>query len=357
MKKTILLMVLAFGICSINGSAQIKKPVHKATTQTKPKVKPTPKNSREYQVGKDGFEWYKVCKNGKYGAEDRNGKLLIPYEYEEISYYDWLDIPGYFWVKTNRQGMGEGMYNRRGECIIPITRNYHSVSLHDWNREEIGAYFQYCINSGKGNTGICNIKGEKVFEANCHYDDIKPYYKNGKFFYEVGICENGWRHGIIDGNGKIIVPLKFKEIGLWGSEFFYDWENHDAIIGKYSNIVTNKNILADNIRLTISASSFTSSPSSSTTSSSSSSSSSNNNSGNKTTTIVVEHQHTPQPVQEWQACFACGGMGTMGCDNCGGSGTKYIGDRLHRCSRCNTRGVIPCNICYGNKGQYITVYR
>lgn len=347
------LIVLALVMCSMNMSAQTKKPARKATTQTKSKAKPVPKNSREYQVGRDGFEWYKVCRQGKYGAESRDGKLLIPCEYEKISYYDFLDIPGYFWVKTNRQGMGEGMYSQRGECVIPVTRNYHSVSIHDWNREKVGAYFQYSINSGKGNTGICNIKGEKVFEANCHYDDIKPYFKNGKFFYEVGICENGWRYGIIDGNGNVLVPLKYKEIGMWGTEYFYDWENHDVIIGNYNSIVTNINKLADNIRLTHSVSSLNI-PSSSSTSNPSSSS--NNSSGN-TTTVHVEHHRDPIPVQEWHACFGCGGMGTMGCDNCGGSGTKYIGDRLHRCSRCNGRGIIPCNVCYGNKGQYITVYK
>ncbi len=73
--------------------------------------------------------------------------------------------------------------------------------------------------------------------------------------------------------------------------------------------------------------------------------------------VIIEHKHDPVPVQQWQACWACGGMGTMGCDFCGGSGYKYIGDRLHRCSRCNTRGEIPCNVCYGQKGQYITVYQ
>ena len=76
-----------------------------------------------------------------------------------------------------------------------------------------------------------------------------------------------------------------------------------------------------------------------------------------TTTVVVEHHRDPVPVQQWQACWACGGMGTMGCDNCGGSGTKYIGDRLRICSRCNGQRVIPCNVCYGNRGQYITVYQ
>lgn len=93
------------------------------------------------------------------------------------------------------------------------------------------------------------------------------------------------------------------------------------------------------------------------TSSESSSGSKPSINGNSTKTIHVEHHRDPVPVQQWQACFACGGMGTMGCDNCGGGGTKYIGDRLHRCSRCNGRGIIPCNVCYGNKGQYITVYQ
>gem|GEM_PF-3620366 len=53
---------------------------------------------------------------------------------------------------------------------------------------------------------------------------------------------------------------------------------------------------------------------SSKSSSNSDKSSSDNSSGNKTTIVVVEHHRDPVPVQEGQACFACGGMGTMGCD-------------------------------------------
>ena len=350
MIRKLLMLVLAMVMCSMNMSAQTKKPARKATTQTKSKAKPVPKNSREYQVGKDGFEWYKVCKNGKYGAEDRNGKLLIPNEYNEICYYDWLDIPGYFWVKTNRQGMGEGMYSQRGECIIPMTKNYHSVSIHDWNREQVGAYFQYCVNSGKGNTGICNIKGERVFEANCHYDDIKPYFRNGKFFYEVGICENGWQHGIIDGNGSIIIPLKYKEIGMWGTEYFYDMGNHDAIIGNYKSIVTNNNKLADNIRLTHAVVSSHSS-----SSSSSSSSASNSNSTGGTQTIVVEHKHDPVPMQVWKQCTGCYGSG-MCQSGCGGSGcfTGYSGNST-RCIGCGGSG--KCQFCAGQGGHYEVEYR
>lgn len=352
MKQTLLLVVLALGMYSLTVNAQTKKNVvRKTTTRTKPKAKPTPKDSREYQVGKDGFEWYTICKKGKYGAEDRNGTLLIPSEYEKIFYTDWLHIPGYFWVKTNRQGMGEGMYNRRGECIIPITRNYHFLSIQDWNREEIGAYFKYYKDSDKGNTGICNIKGEKVFEANCHYEDIKPYYKNGKFFYEVGIYDSEWRYGIIDGNGKIIVPIKYKSL-LTSSvnEYFYIWDSDkkkEIIVGRFSDIGTNKNILADNIRLTASAiSSFSNS------SSSSRSSSSNSSSDNKTTTVVIEHHRDPVPVQEWVDCNICHGGRTCqayGCTNGWNYGTRRA------CISCGGDG--KCKYCNGNGGRYQTVYR
>lgn len=344
-KEVLLLMMLAFGMYSVNGNAQVKKTniAKRTSTQTKAPVKTASQDSREYQVGKDGFEWYKICKNGKYGAEDRNGQLLIPCEYDAISYYDWLDIPGYFWVRSKKQGMGEGMYSRKGECVIPISRNYHSLTLRDWNREEVGAYFQYCTNSGEGNTGICNIRGEKVFEANCHYDDIKPYYRNGKFFYEVGICENAWRHGIIDGSGNIIIPLKYKEIGL-NPKYFFDWES-DAIIGNYNTIKTTKNMLADNIRLTASISSNSSVSNSQP---SPSNNSNNSNSGNNPTTVVVE-QHGP--VQVWIPCGGCQ-FEPGRCSYCHGSGWGY-NNRL--CSRCGGNG--KCTICGGNGGHYEVQYR
>ena len=78
MNWTILLMVLALGMCSITVSAQTKKPVRKAMVSV-------PKDSREYQVGDDGFEWYKVCKNGKFGVEDRQRRVIIPTEYVSVS--------------------------------------------------------------------------------------------------------------------------------------------------------------------------------------------------------------------------------------------------------------------------------
>ena len=341
-------MVLALGMCSINGNAQTKKPVRKATVSV-------PKDSREYQVGKDGFEWYKVCNNGKWGAEDRSGKLLVPCEYKEISYYDFLEtIPGIFFVKPISDNLGTGVYSQTGKCIIPITRNYHFVLIQSWNTKEVGACFQYCKNSEKGNTGICDISGKEIFEAQCHYDDIQPHYKKGKFYYEVGICESEWRHGIIDGNGHIIVPLQYEKLSASETgEYFYIWDREnkkDIIVGRFCDIVTNENVLADNIRMTASLSS---SYSNSSSSSNGSSSSANSNGG--TTTVVVEHHHDPIPVQEWQQCPACYGSGQCPYVKCGGSGWYYIGDRATTCSMCHGSG--KCSTCAGKGGHYVTVYR
>ena len=216
--------------------------------------------------------------------------------------------------------------------------------------------------------------------------------KNGNtLFYKVHVWRDGTRYGMIDTEGKIIIPteldelepagtgfLRFKLNGYWGivnyagkiiiptdrgytkigdyvsftKRFPYEMDGYK---GECNNLGVQVSKIKVNTPQTSSATS--SSSSSSSTTNSNTSSNSNSNTGSGTQTVVVEHHRDPIPMQEWQACFACGGMGTMGCDNCGGSGTKYIGDRLHRCSRCNGRGIIPCNVCFGNKGQYITVYR
>lgn len=45
---------------------------------------------KEYKVGDDGFEWYLITENGKQGAQDRNGNMLIPTEYKEVFFVDML---------------------------------------------------------------------------------------------------------------------------------------------------------------------------------------------------------------------------------------------------------------------------
>ena len=69
MKQLLLLMVLALGMCSINVNAQTKRPVRKATSQTKTIASVSDESiSKEKRIGIDGFVWFLVKKGKQYGA-------------------------------------------------------------------------------------------------------------------------------------------------------------------------------------------------------------------------------------------------------------------------------------------------
>ena len=335
MKQTIFLLVLALVICSINMDAQVKK-----LSKTQNSIKKVNNELRELKVEKHGFEWYKVKKNGKWGAESKDGKVLIPIENDYIGY-----LGEHFEVYKNKD---LAIYSLEGNCIIPFSRHYDCLGSKSIapksSKCTVGPHFSFT----KGSVIVfCNAEGEEVFHVE-GYDMISPEYRNGKFFFEAWIGDSNWV--ILDGNlNQIFGPAEFFSYEANGDVCTSD----NKKLGNLSSISTTVNPFAKNVRRGIT---YTS-PSLGSTSSTSSPGISNSSNSGGTQTIVVEHQHQPVPVQEWHACIGCGGMGTMGCDNCGGGGTKYIGDRLHRCSRCNGRGIIPCNVCYGNKGQYVTVYK
>lgn len=340
MKRTLLLMMLALGMCSINVNAQTKKPATKNTTQ-KEATKPIPKDSREYQVGDDGFEWYKVCKNGKWGAEDRNGNTIVPAEYDGIMYdVGCYTCVGYSPVQAGfyvRKGGHRGWYNKSGKCVIPYSRQYMYIRKYD--SEDYGTYYAFTKDGGGG---ICDINGRVVVNVsidNLRHIEVSQTFEGNKRYYLLFFVDN--LVGIADANGKIVVTPEF------------EYNGHQTELENLINdrVKTTNNPLSGNHRESLADAEGTQGGQNHPIAGQPQQQS------NGTTTVVVEHHRDPVPVQQWQACFACGGMGTMGCDGCGGSGTKYRGDKLVRCFRCNGQGLIPCNICYGNKGQYITVYQ
>ena len=231
-------------------------------------------------------------------------------------------------------------------------------------------------------TGLLTYSGKWIVSPDLGYSVTEVSNGNTQYFK----TRKDNHYGLLDSHGKQVIPTEMDDLESAGSGYF-KFKHH----GFWGVINSQGNVLIDTDRGYTSISDFTSynkrfaytmngyrgecdatgkqisktkietassSTGSSTSSSSSSSSTTNKgNQGNQQKTVVVEHHRDPVPMQQWQACMGCGGMGTMGCDHCGGSGTRYVGDRLRVCSRCNGQGVIPCNVCYGNKGQYITVYR
>ena len=385
-------MMLAFGMYGDSGYAQ----------------------NREYKVENDGFEWYKistrergttlygaldkqgnsivpakykyidcsgeifrVTKNydgyNKNGALDRKGNLLVPLEYfvAELRRVDGLSRENsLIWVETkNLEEYYQGYYNMYGKCIIPVSRKYRRV----FPRKDRF----YCSNVEFDDVGkqvICDASGKIVFETqnDCKSiwlinDASKGKYaiiKDNKYFVDINdniildpYCYSiGWEDDNISsikiyktkgGQGRKLTQMEMNKVLFKG----------DLLSGNKEYFANNKRLATLAETGGYQASSTTGNATAPSNNTNSNNNSSSNNSGGGTTTVVVEHNHDPIPVQQWQACFACGGMGTMGCTNCGGSGTKYIGDRLYTCSRCHGRGIIPCNACNGNKGQYVTVYQ
>lgn len=274
MKQTLLLLVFALGMFSDNVGAQTKKPVRKTTTQAKSKAKTIPKDSREYQVGDDGFEWYKVCKNGKYGAEDKNGNVIIPSEFNSIMHASHkkdgeLEFVAGFSASLKDEGNNiyVSYYNNNGKCLIPYTRHYFLISK--WTEEGFGTYYSVMKSeNGRILVGVLDINGNEIF------------LKEGS---EGRILLRNMHPNPLANNPK----ERIEEPGLLTS---------------------------------------------------SSSNKSSSNSGIGTTTVVVEHHRDPVPVQEWQQCVACFGSGKCPNVSCGGSGWYYIGDKARTCTRCHGSG-------------------
>ena len=356
MKQTLLLVILTLGMCSINVSAQTKKQfsVKRTATARSTKTQQGGQVMKFRQVGKDGYIWYKLKKGNLFGARDAEGNNIIPIKYNEVDYH-CADAFGthYFIVKS---GDFKGGYTRQGTLVVSPERHYTSLDFKGMG----GKVCWIAKKNGGAKQIVLDAKGNEAFSLECDHIYMTSSFDGNSDRTNVQYfsIKKNKKFGICDLNGNIICPAEYDH--CWLDDYGKTLERAgepDKTINYSANSRFDYSPYEDlYYAFTESSSSSSTSSSSSSSSSSSNSSSSSSNSGNNTT-IHVEHHRDPVPVQQWQACFACGGMGTMGCDFCGGSGTKYIGDRLHRCSRCNGQGIIPCNVCYGNKGQYVTVYK
>lgn len=238
MKRTLLLMVLALGMCSIS-MAQMQK---------------------ELQVGEDGYKWYKTSNDGKEGALDMNGNTIVPCDYEMISYegnqYDFY--PKYFEVTSKEESEWfRGVYTTNGRNIIPTSRHYNYIH----GRIQDGITHYTFEKKGIG-CGVCDVNGcEVIFIEGV--ESISPNYEEGKFFYDI---KKNKLWGIVDGNGKIIIQPQYKN-PVFCSDDNFENKNEDTgeflVVGSLASVTTTRNPLmtGDNSTYTSSVSSSVSTPS------------------------------------------------------------------------------------------------
>ncbi len=179
MKQKLLLLVLTLGMFSLNSNAQ----------------------NKELQKADDGFEWYLVSQNGKYGATDVNGKTLIPVEYDKCAYQPMSDPKKYGvgCFKVKKEDF-IGCYTVEGENVIPVTKKYKGLYKDCFN--EIGPYYVILLQNEC--FGICDIKGNVVTVLKKPGLIPLPFFEHGLFYYWTKFYDGSGEIGLADIHGNIL---------------------------------------------------------------------------------------------------------------------------------------------------------
>lgn len=137
----------------------------------------------------NGFSWYKVSKNGLYGAADENGNLLIPIKYDLLVYYD--SYGGYFGGYINYGGRNQikTVWDLYGNCVIPESRGYSEIVRHQADKH----VHYYSVERGS-TQGACDaygkeiIKPEKQYSESLFYSSVDGFNtQKGKSYIPLGI--------------------------------------------------------------------------------------------------------------------------------------------------------------------------
>ena len=132
------------------------------------------------RTAEDGFQYYRITKNGKEGAKSMGGTIFIPLSrgYTFICYHPrdnegYYRTNGYFSVEKNRDGSGACDITGR-EIVAP--GRYDFVTIFN-----IGGY-EYCYVLLNDRYGICDMNGQEIIPPK--YASIKCDEKTKVFKYK-----------------------------------------------------------------------------------------------------------------------------------------------------------------------------
>ena len=153
-----------------------------------------------------GLKWYFTTRNGKHGAQSKDGKTIVPPSYASVWYNPFS---GGF---EGRLGDIVTLYTLEGKCIFDVDREYTSILQAE--DEYYGPY--YVVYVGES-AGACDFEGVNIVPPTRGYDNVQ-LTKAGETVY--AIVEKGNMMGICDRWGKEIVPPQYQELCLTNSGTF-----------------------------------------------------------------------------------------------------------------------------------------
>lgn len=168
--------------------------------------------------------------NGKWGFVDSNGNVSVPIIYEPEGLFDigsdHYFKNGYAAVSLSSSKGNYGvLIDKRGNIVTPKEKY---AKVYDYC-DGLARFMVVYIKNGKRSPkyGYINIAGNEVISPN--YDGAKDFCGG------YAIVEKDEKIGIIDKNGKIIIPFKYDDL----------WDNHNYPNGLAVCKMNNKNLLID----------------------------------------------------------------------------------------------------------------
>lgn len=184
MNKTITLFMLML-FASVNAFAQISDAKKKEIESQYDFV---------YWYTLSKYQFIEVKKNGKFGALDKNGKMIIPCQFDFICQHD----NRYYSVKLNGK---KGIFDLNGKMLLDF--KYTDVSWH-MTKKYIG-----CNVELDGKKGFISTQGDVMIP--CEYDDIS-FYPESEKDYIATVKKNG-KIGKYDTRKKtFIIPCEYEDI-------------------------------------------------------------------------------------------------------------------------------------------------
>lgn len=133
--------------------------------------------------------------NGKYGAIDSRGKLIIPVIYDEFEDF------GSNYNAIVRYNGKFGLIDSNNKITYPI----ENEAIYADRRE-----LDYYLINKKGKFGIIDKNLKPIL--NFDFQDLSPCFYDTKNRF---IAKQNYKYGVIDRAGKIIIPFEYSKMSNW----------------------------------------------------------------------------------------------------------------------------------------------